>query len=274
MKFNELNSKQIKDNTFIYGGGETFHALGWFRAYGKVALIAQSSKDEHYTHLYLDGLFPKYTNQFKYTLKPNFVEVDTEYEHTCLIKINDLYNFKLVYDLDGLWVGNVFTNDNKKVFKIDNIENTPLVNHESGLFLLSDYKKYKDQVVQFKEIIYKTNEEIKEVLAYDSDYQIVKNLNHALTLDEHGTLRFVKEKYTKKEKIMEKDINQTWHDYYNNKYNFPEMLKWYMKMGYSVSGFMDVFYSSFLVSNDSESILCPEEEIISIINGKLKSYDK
>lgn len=259
--------------------------LGWFNAHGYQALIlTKMNKDENYFHI-LPHSFALFKIEYLFSTNPSinkyrFEDQDPDFYSRCLFELNEKYIFKLDYDLVDKWVGNVMNKENEIVYDVE-IEG--LRGLSDGKYVLFDVEKYKNNHFERIEKLYKTDEELKSILSYSSDFEIVRHLNHPLSCDIQGTLRFVEEELTEKESLLYSDLNEAWRSYYDEKVSFSELIKLYMKIGYSVNGFMEVYYSCFLkpeFSEDDENydedktLLCSAEEIIKILSNELEPYDK
>jgi hypothetical protein len=93
---------------------------------------------------------------------------------------------------------------------------------------------------------------------------------------------------TEKEQSLENDLNNAWMSYFNKNVKFPEMIKLYMKIGYSVNGFMEVYHECFLIMNPKmkeedyngdddmmdDRVVCESEDIRKIILGEIPPFNK
>ena len=119
------------------------------------------------------------------------------------------------------------------------------------------------------------DENIK-ALMFENDYLILKNLNHELEITKDGILRFKKKTLTDKETKMNHSIQDTWIDYSEKEITFSELINFYMNIGYSVSGFMNIFHNCFTIRTDNtEEIpkIASQETIKKIISNEIEPLD-
>lgn len=270
---------------FIYTPeSRDYHTIEWGIAYGQEGLVMKSKDDNCYTH----AIESEYTSLKKYEYlkeeNPFYKErkLATPEEQNKMFILNEKYRVKTRYETQDLLIGYIMDEDNKVVYDGEKIEEIIKlfpkdisVSFNKRMQIIIE-KPFELEVTFYKEKII-PKESLKDILDYDTDYAILKYIDHPIAFDYNGTLRFVEQTLTEKEELMDSDLNTAWVDYYNGKYTFPEMIKLYCKIGYSIGGFMEVYYESFLVRNpddEDDAWLCPENEIVAILNGEMKSYDK
>ena len=188
-------------------------------------------------------------------------------------KIQDNLFFNVIYEFNNMFLGDFQNQWNCIEYETDNL-NIPDVFKElpNKTFLIPVENMNETWTpINSKEVILPI--EIASEMMDHEDFLIIKNLtkefSHNLVVDESGVLRFEK----KENKINDEE-----------EVSFPEQLKERMSTGFSVSGFLDVFFNNFTTPffydadiDDDEGTggeLLPEQTILSIIKGELPpNYD-
>lgn len=258
------------DNTPIVMHNEFYKVLGFFRYKDDVLLTFKSLKENRYSFVGKD-CYRLYGFHNVDLPRP---DSNPNYKNDSYLKIDDDYYFKVMCDFNDSFYGYLLDKEHSRVHEMKGCAD--LKKCDDYGFVLLNADKYRDNIAEYIPKLITSNEDLLEVLPYESDFKIIKHLKHPIYFDYLGTLRFREQEFSDIEKIMDSDINQAWRDYYDGKYKFSDMITWYMKMGYSVDGFMEIFYSSFCIEDSDNDIseLCPEEEIVEILNNEMKSYDK
>jgi hypothetical protein len=211
----------------------------------------------------------KSLNKFNHLLNQYCLKVDS-YE---FYKIDDKYKYKVDYKLANKWIVSIFDKDLKRVLDFKNKDFKMIMN---GNYTLKNSEKYQKtyeynqkniKVRDIKKWYYKTDRLICECLEEIFENNLYNDLD--------GMLRFKSEEYTEKERLFKEDLNNGFGMYYDGKYTFKEIVLIYIKMNYSVSGFMEVFSES-LICEECENMSDEEikKDIKDILELKKPSYDK
>jgi hypothetical protein len=247
---------------------DKFEILGLGTAYSGFAFILKKIDTEHYTHVTYDMLDLFNLNYLKRKFNKEQIKYkDLDYLKNSFYKFNEDYNYRIIYKIgDNIFV-DVF--DNKTNEKEYELKLEDLIKTEDSFYILENFDKHNVRQ-EYKPLIYK-NEERKDILDYNTDYEIIKNLDCKLYLDVFGILRFRGKELSEIEKKMDKDLNQAWFDFYENKYTLKELMFYYINDEMSVNGFMECFYGMFVDVNEE---FASPELIIDILSGKVPPFDK
>lgn len=263
-------------NVYVNLDGKKWSGLGWGRTLDYYGYILKDIEENYYAHLTYQDIVYYSLDTLKINMPlgaNNFIDID--YEET-IYRFNDILRFKIYYELDNNKYLVFFIDENNKL--ITELQkkylNDDFEKAFDGLYILSNFEKYKNNLEKWKKI-YFINEETKDIVQYESDYFILKNLKHPIYVNHLGQLHFKKEILTEKEEKIKKemiDVSNVFDGLFiENKYTFIDILYYFIHSGYSVD---DVLENLGTVFYESNNVLHSQDVIKSIIDGRIIPIQK
>lgn len=263
---------------FDYGGpGEKFYIYD-DKAFvqERPAIILKKENADEFTHV-LKSFVHSFRDNALMLHKMSKLPFENREFDDRFYKLTDKYSFSIFYEMPekNEVIGNIHDDKNKIVYN-DGILKKLLHGKKLPGELL-----YNGRVIFNKDVLKKLErkekgdvllsiEEVYESFKDDDDWiylnEILNEYKHPCVITSAGTLRFQEQELNKEEKVMESDINAIWMNF-GTKYSLSDVIKFYMKIGYSLSGFCEVFGSHFceVYYENDEYIFKSAEEIREII---------
>ena len=262
---------------FSYGGGYLFHIYDE-NAYvqERPAIILKKKDVEHYTHL-LPSFYSTFSKNVFIQQKILKIPFQTREFDKRFFQLGNEFSLSVFYEMPDKKevIGHVHDSKNKIVYDRDLIKRIlylskipAQITNDSSIRLKIDLlkglkrKDTSDIVLSLDEV----SESFKGDEAWNYIEAILKEYNHPCVITTHGTLRFQEQELNEEQKIMEADINAIWLNF-GKKYSLGDIIKFYMKIGYSLSGFCDVFNSHFydIKEGTGQEVIKSQKEIQEMI---------
>ncbi len=244
-----------EEKCFSYGAGELFHIYDE-SAYvqERPAIILKKKNKEYYTHL-LPSFYSTFSDNV--IIQKKILEIplqDREFDGR-FFQLGNEFSFSVFYEMPDKdeVIGRIHDSKNKIVYDRDLIKQILYSSKmpaqiTDNSFIRLNFDLVKDLKRKDTSDVILSLKEVSESFEGDDAWiymeAILKEYNHPCVITTHGTLRFQEQELNEKEEIMNSDINAIWMNF-EKKYSLGDIIQFYMKIGYSLSGFCDVFNSHF-----------------------------